>query len=185
LMLIPQESTLLVGPSGAGKSTLFRAISGLWPFGKGEILQPAHAKLMLLPQRPYIPIGPLREAIAYPSPTSAYNDDQLRDTLTKVGLGALAPRLDESDNWQMRLSGGEQQRLAVARALLARPDWLFLDEATASLDEKSEADLYRVIATTLPNATLVSIGHNSTLSAFHKRRIELQVNEGAPATITG
>ena len=185
LMLIPQESTLLVGPSGAGKSTLFRAISGLWPFGKGEILQPAHAKLMLLPQRPYIPIGPLREAIAYPSPTSAYNDDQLRDTLTKVGLGALAPRLGESDNWQMRLSGGEQQRLAVARALLARPDWLFLDEATASLDEKSEADLYRVIATTLPNATLVSIGHNSTLTAFHKRRIELQVNEGAPATITG
>ena len=175
----------MVGPSGSGKSTLFRAIAGLWPFGSGEILQPAYAKLMLLPQRPYLPIGPLRAALAYPSTASAYSEHELQAALIKVGLPALGDRLDDEDNWQMRLSGGEQQRLAVARALLAKPDWLFLDEATASLDEKSEADLYRVIVETLPNATLVSIGHRSTLAAFHKRRIELQTHDGAPATITG
>jgi putative ATP-binding cassette transporter len=185
LMLVPQESTLVVGPSGVGKSTLFRAISGLWPFGSGEILQPAYAKLMLLPQRPYIPIGPLRDAIAYPSAGTAFSDEALREALDKVGLHAFGGRIDQSENWQMRLSGGEQQRLAVARALLARPDWLFLDEATASLDEKSETDLYRAIIETLPSATIVSIGHRSTLAAFHKRRLVLQPQEGGPATIVG
>ncbi len=183
LALIPQESTLVVGPSGVGKSTLFRAISGLWPFGSGEIQQPAHARLMLLPQRPYIPIGPLREALAYPASAASFSDAELHEALFKVGLPALVERLDDSDNWQMRLSGGEQQRLAVARALLARPDWLFLDESTASLDEQSEADLYRVIAKTLPNTTLVSIGHRSTLNAFHKRRIAFEPHEGGPATL--
>ena len=179
------EVVVLCGPSGSGKSTLFRAIAGLWPYGAGEIVQPSHAKLMLLPQRPYIANGPLREALAYPAAASAFSDATLRETLDKVGLSALVPRLDDSEHWQMRLSGGEQQRLAIARALLAKPDWLFLDEATASLDEKSEADLYRVIAKTLPNATLVSIGHRSTLSQFHKRQIELTVHEGGPATLAG
>ena len=183
LALIPQESALVVGPSGVGKSTLFRAISGLWPFGSGEIQQPAFARLMLLPQRPYIPIGPLREALAYPAASSSFSDAQLRDALYHVGLPALVERLDESDNWQMRLSGGEQQRLAIARALLAAPDWLFLDESTASLDEESEADLYRAIAKALPNTTLVSIGHRSTLNAFHRRRIAFEPHEGAPATV--
>jgi putative ATP-binding cassette transporter len=183
LAFVPQQSTLVVGPSGVGKSTLFRAIAGLWPFGSGDILQPPYAKLMLLPQRPYIPIGPLREALAYPASTANFTDEQLRNALTQVGLGAFADRLDESDNWQMRLSGGEQQRLAVARALLAAPDWLFLDEATASLDEDSEAKLYRAIAKTLPKTTLVSIGHRATLSAFHKRRIVFEPGKEAPATI--
>jgi putative ATP-binding cassette transporter len=183
LALIPQESTLVVGPSGVGKSTLFRAISGLWPFGSGEIQQPAHAKLMLLPQRPYIPIGALRDALAYPAASTSFSGAELSDALVKVGLPNLVGRLDDSDNWQMRLSGGEQQRLAVARALLAKPDWLFLDESTASLDEKSEADLYRAIAETLPATTLVSIGHRSTLNAFHKRRIVFEQHEGKPATV--
>jgi vitamin B12/bleomycin/antimicrobial peptide transport system ATP-binding/permease protein len=183
LALIPQESTLVLGPSGIGKSTLFRAIAGIWSFGKGEIHQPAYAKLMLLPQRPYIPNGPLREALAYPGASSSFSEEELRDALVKVGLPALADRLDESETWQMRLSGGEQQRLAIARALLAKPDWLFLDESTASLDEKSEADLYRAIAQTLPGTTLVSIGHRSTLNAFHKRRIAFVNNEGGPATV--
>ncbi len=185
LVLVPQETTLVLGPSGAGKSTLFRAIAGLWPYGKGEIEQPAHAKLMLLPQRPYIPIGSLKQAIAYPSDASSFSEAQLRQALADVGLPALAERLEESDNWQMRLSGGEQQRLAVARALLAKPDWLFLDEATASLDEDSENALYRVIATALPRATIVSIGHRSTLKAFHKRQIQLETHAGAAATLSG
>jgi vitamin B12/bleomycin/antimicrobial peptide transport system ATP-binding/permease protein len=183
LALIPQESTLFVGPSGAGKSTLFRAIAGLWPYGSGAIQQPAFAKLMLLPQRPYIPIGPLREALAYPAASSNFSDERLRGALNKVGLPALADRLDDSDNWQMRLSGGEQQRLAVARALLAEPDWLFLDESTNSLDEKSETAVYRAIAETLPRTTLVSIGHQATISPFHKRRLAFHTHDGAPATI--
>ena len=183
LALVPQESTLVVGPSGVGKSTLFRAISGLWPFGSGEVRQPAYAKLMLLPQRPYIPIGALRDALAYPAAASAFSDAQLREALVKVGLASFQDKLDDHDNWQMHMSGGEQQRLAVARALLAAPDWLFLDEATASLDEKSEADLYRAIAETLPKTTLVSIGHRSTLNAFHKRRVVFTPHGDAPATV--
>ena len=183
LALIPQQPTLFVGPSGAGKSTLFRAIAGLWPFGKGEIQEPAYAKLMLLPQRPYIPIGPLRDALAYPAAASNFTDPQLHNVLRKVGLPGLVERLDDSDNWQMRLSGGEQQRLAIARALLAEPDWLFLDESTASLDEASEAALYRTIAEMLPKTTLVSIGHRSTLHAFHKRRVTFDKAGEAPATV--
>lgn len=183
LVLVPQETTLVLGPSGSGKSTLFRAIAGLWPYGQGEIQQPAHARLMLLPQRPYLPIGPLKDAIAYPSPAANFTPEQLAAALVDVGLPLLADKLEESDNWQMRLSGGEQQRLAVARALLAKPDWLFLDEATASLDEESENALYRAIAGALPQATVVSIGHRSTLKAFHKRQIQLQTHPGEAATL--
>ena len=176
------QPTLLVGPSGAGKSTLFRAIAGIWPFGAGRIAEPK-ASVMLLPQRPYIPLGALRNAIAYPAPPSQFTDAALREALITSGLPHLIHRLDEVNNWQLHLSGGEKQRLAVARALLAAPDWLFLDEATSSLDEASEAEVYLAIAHKLPKTTLVSIGHRTTLSAFHRRRIEMQPHHGGPARV--
>jgi vitamin B12/bleomycin/antimicrobial peptide transport system ATP-binding/permease protein len=182
LTFAANQPTLLTGASGSGKSTLFRAIAGIWPFGAGAIAEP-RASLMLLPQRPYIPIGSLRAAIAYPAPVETFTEPAMREALTAAGLGALADQLDETDNWQMRLSGGEQQRLAIARALLAAPDWLFLDEATSALDEASEAQIYRAIAQKLPGTTLVSIGHNATLSAFHKRRIEMRPQKDGPAEV--
>lgn len=168
------ESILLTGPSGSGKSTLFRALSGLWPFGQGRIRVPEGKSMMLLPQRPYFPMGTLREAVAYPGLESEFSDAALRDALSAVRLPQLVDQLDIDDNWGQRLSGGEQQRLAVARALLAKPDWLLLDEATAALDEPTEDVLYRVIAEKLPDTTVVSIGHRSTLAAFHQRRVDMR-----------
>ncbi|WP_316160542.1 ABC transporter ATP-binding protein/permease [Bradyrhizobium sp. SZCCHNRI20481] len=167
------ERTLLTGPSGAGKSTLFRAIAGVWPFGSGAISVPAHAKLMMLPQRPYFPIGPLKAAIVYPAAADAFSIDLVKEALVAVGLPQLADRLDEDAHWNRMLSLGEQQRLGIARALLHQPQYLFLDEATASLDEPSEARLYRIIAERLPQTTVVSIGHRSTLHDLHDRRVEL------------
>ncbi len=174
LTLAPDQSVLLTGPSGSGKSTIFRAIAGIWPHARGRIGAPAD--MMLLPQRPYLPIGPLREAVAYPGGAEAHADADIRAALEAAQLPGLAARLEESDNWQQRLSGGEQQRLALARALLARPKWLFLDEATSALDEKTEAAVYRMLKEKLPETTLVSIGHRSTLVDLHDRRIDLEPN---------
>jgi putative ATP-binding cassette transporter len=170
--LLDNERTLVTGPSGAGKSTLFRAIAGIWPFGNGSIAIPANAKLMMLPQRPYFPVGSLQAAIVYPAEASAFSSDQVRDALISVGLPQLAPQLEEEAHWNRMLSLGEQQRLGLARALLHAPQYLFLDEATASLDEASEAALYRLIEEKLPATTIVSIGHRSTLEAFHQRNVE-------------
>jgi vitamin B12/bleomycin/antimicrobial peptide transport system ATP-binding/permease protein len=167
------ERTLVTGPSGAGKSTLFRAIAGVWPFGSGSIAVPANATLMMLPQRPYFPVGSLQAAIAYPAEASAYSPDRVENALAAVGLPQLAPRLDEEAHWNRMLSLGEQQRLGLARALLHAPQYLFLDEATASLDETSEAALYRLLEEKLPATTIVSIGHRSTLEAFHQRNVAL------------
>jgi putative ATP-binding cassette transporter len=167
------ERTLVTGPSGSGKSTLFRAIAGIWPFGKGDISIPRGASLMMLPQRPYFPVGALASAITYPAQDGTYGDERLREVLTLVGLPALAARLAEHGHWNRTLSLGEQQRLGIARALLQAPQYLFLDEATASLDEPSEALLYRLIVEKLPNTTIVSIGHRSTLDAFHQRQVSL------------
>jgi vitamin B12/bleomycin/antimicrobial peptide transport system ATP-binding/permease protein len=165
------ERTLVTGPSGAGKSTLFRAIAGIWPFGGGAIAIPAKATLMMLPQRPYFPVASLQAAIVYPAEASAFSPDRVKDTLVAVGLPRLAPRLEEEAHWNRMLSLGEQQRLGLARALLHAPQFLFLDEATASLDEASEAQLYRLIEERLPDTTIVSIGHRSTLEAFHQRNV--------------
>jgi putative ATP-binding cassette transporter len=176
------DRILVTGPSGAGKSTLFRAIAGIWPFGHGTVSIPARAKLMLLPQRPYFPVGSLRAAIVYPAEASAFSASQVGDALIAVGLPQLAPRLEEEAHWNRMLSLGEQQRLGLARALLHAPDFLFLDEATASLDEPSEARLYRLIEETLPATMIVSIGHRSTLQAFHRRHVEL-IRQGNHFTI--
>lgn len=167
------ERTLLTGPSGSGKSTLFRAIAGIWPFGTGSIAIPSHATLMMLPQRPYFPVGSLGGAIAYPAEAGAFSAEQVGETLRAVGLPKLAPRLDEDAHWNRMLSLGEQQRLGIARALLHKPQYLFLDEATASLDESSEASLYKLLKDRLPATTMVSIGHRSTLEAFHQRGVTL------------
>jgi vitamin B12/bleomycin/antimicrobial peptide transport system ATP-binding/permease protein len=167
------EHVLVTGPSGAGKSTLFRAIAGIWPFGDGVITIPANATLMMLPQRPYFPIGALKAAIVYPASPDAFSSALVDEALTAVGLPQLAPRLEEEAHWNRMLSLGEQQRLGIARALLHQPQYLFLDEATASLDEASEATLYRLLAERLKATTTVSIGHRSTLEAFHDGHIVL------------
>lgn len=176
------ERTLLTGPSGSGKSTLFRAIAGIWPFGSGSIAIPAGASVMMLPQRPYFPIGSLQGAIAYPGETDSFSADRVGEALTLVGLPRLAGRLQEEAHWNRTLSLGEQQRLGVARALLHAPQYLFLDEATASLDEPSEAALYSLLGAKLPQTTIVSIGHRSTLEAFHQRHVAM-VRDGDRFTL--
>ena len=165
--------TLVTGPSGAGKSTLFRAIAGVWPFGTGTIAIPANARVMMLPQRPYFPIGKLAAAIVYPADATAFSPEQIKEVLSAVGLERLESQLEQEAHWNQQLSLGEQQRLGLARALLHAPQYLFLDEATASLDEPSEARLYRLLQQRLPATTIVSIGHRSTLDAFHEDNVAL------------
>ena len=165
------ERVLVSGPSGAGKSTLFRALAGVWPFGEGTIAIPKDARMMILPQRPYFPIAPLAAAVAYPAQSGQFDAAKVAELIGAVGLPALVPRIEEEAHWNRMLSLGEQQRLGIARALLYQPDFLFLDEATASLDEPSEAALYQLLDQRLPQATIVSIGHRATLAAFHRRRL--------------
>jgi len=167
------ERVLVSGPSGAGKSTLFRALAGVWPFGAGTISVPKGARLMILPQRPYFPIAPLAEAVAYPGEPGSYDATQVAELVAAVGLPDLAARIDEEAHWNRILSLGEQQRLGLARAILHAPDYLLLDEATASLDEPAEAALYDLLERRLARATIVSIGHRATLAAFHGRRLDL------------
>ena len=183
LTLRKGEATLVVGPSGSGKSSLFRALAGIWPYGTGRVATPPEARVLLLPQRPYLPIGTLRQAIAYPGSAAAYDDAAIRAALVAARLPDLIDDLDTETTWSQRLSGGEQQRLSLARAFLTKPNWLFLDEATAALDEASEAALYTTLAKELPDTTLVSIGHRATLSAFHARRITLHAGMDGLSTL--
>ena len=180
----PGDATLISGPSGAGKSTLFRAIAGIWPFGRGEVRLPRDARVLFLPQKPYLPIGTLREVVSYPTPPVGLDDAALRETLQAVGLPELAGRLHEAAHWALALSPGEQQRIAFARALVQKPEWLFLDEATSALDEETEARLYALLRERLPGTTVVSVGHRSTLRAFHARRLVVTPNGTGSATVT-
>jgi vitamin B12/bleomycin/antimicrobial peptide transport system ATP-binding/permease protein len=170
----PAERVLITGPSGSGKTSLFRVLGGVWPFGVGTVRIPQGAKLLVLPQRPYLPLGTLRGALAYPGPETSFTPTEIHDVLRATGLDALQDSLDETAYWADRLSMGEQQRLSIARALLQKPDWLFLDEATAALDEPAEAMLYRLLLKRLPDAAIVSIGHRSSLVMFHERFLALR-----------
>jgi putative ATP-binding cassette transporter len=157
----PGSKTVIRGPSGAGKSTLFRLLAGIWPFGSGIVQQPA-GQTLFLPQRPYIPLGTLRHALAYPSDSSLFTDSQFQSVLHDAGLDQLAHELDSEVSWAQRLSGGEQQRLALARAMLLKPDLLFLDEATAHLDPDAEAAILTRLQARLPLTTIVAITHGAT-----------------------
>ena len=181
LTAAPGEAVLLTGVSGGGKSTLFRALAGIWPFGGGRVEVPANTRALFLPQRPYLPLGTLRRAVAYPSAAGDFADAAVCEALEAVGLAHLIPRLDDPDLWERRLSGGEQQRLAVARALLQKPDWLFLDEATASLDPAAEEQLYALLRERLPGAGIVSIAHRPAVARFHDRGIRLENGALVPA----
>jgi putative ATP-binding cassette transporter len=183
LDLRPGDTALISGPSGAGKSTLFRAIAGIWPFGSGEIRLPRAARVLFLPQKPYLPIGTLREVVSYPTPPAGIADAALREALAAVGLPELAGRLDERAHWALALSPGEQQRIGFVRALVQRPDWLFLDEATSALDEESESLLYGLLRERLPALTLVSVGHRSTLRPFHARSLVVTPGDHGGATV--
>jgi putative ATP-binding cassette transporter len=168
----PGSPLLVTGPSGSGKSTLLRAIAGLWPFGRGRI-RVAESRSLFLPQRPYLPLGTLAEVLVYPHAAAEFPRDKLAEALRAVGLPHLVEQLDEDGNWALRLSIGEQQRVAFARVLLARPEIVFLDEATSALDEAAEMSLYRLLREAPWRPTIVSVGHHGTLRRFHDTVVDL------------
>lgn len=167
------ESLLITGRSGAGKSTLLRTLAGIWPYGTGKVTRPTES-VLFLPQKPYLPLGTLRQALIYPQTKSPLTDAQLRDILSQCRLEELRSRLDEFADWTQILSLGEQERIAFARVLVARPAWLFLDEATAALDEQTERHLYTLVRESLPKTAIISVGHRSTLIAFHEQNLSLE-----------
>jgi len=170
----PGQSVVVTGASGLGKSTLFRAIAGIWPFGAGRIELPAAGRALFLPQRPYVPLGTLKRAVCYPDNEATFTDAEAGAALEAAELGHLVPRLHEADAWAQRLSGGEQQRLALARVLLLKPDWLFLDEATASLDPEAEERLHARLKAALPGTAIVSIAHRPAVARFHDRTLRIE-----------
>ena len=183
LSILRGDTVLLGGASGSGKSTLFRAVAGIWPFGHGEIRGPSGAQVLFLPQKPYLPIDTLRQVVSYPMPAGGVDDVTVREALEAVGLRDLVVRLDEVGHWALQLSPGEQQRIAFARALVQKPDWLFLDEATSAVDEATEARLYRLVRERLAGTTVFSVGHRATLRPFHSRQLLVRTNGNGPASI--
>jgi putative ATP-binding cassette transporter len=170
----PGSRWLVQGPSGSGKSTLMRALAGLWPFGDGTIDAPVGAKLMFIPQQSYLPIGTLKAALSYPSTAGVFSDEDCREALRACNLNAYGTRLEESGHWAKMMSPGEQQRLAAARVLLHKPDFMFLDEATSALDAENEMLIYTAIIDALPNAAIVSVAHRESVTGFHESRIEIE-----------
>lgn len=173
------ERVLIRGQSGSGKSTIMRAVAGVWPWGRGAIHLPTGA-ITFMPQKPYFPLGTLRDIMLYPTAPEGIDDDVLKEMLHKVGLDHLRERLDESERWDHILSGGEQQRVAFARALVHKPEWIFMDEATSALDEAGQENVMKLLIEELPETSVVSIGHRPGLEAFHTR--ELTLVPGADGT---
>ena len=176
--IAPGEKVLFVGESGSGKSTLVRAIAGLWPWGDGEISIKPGAKMFLMPQRPYIPLGALRRAVIYPMGAEEVDDAKVKDAIEAVGLGEHLDRLDEEGPWDQTLSGGEKQRVAFARLLIHEPDILVMDESTSALDKESQRELLELVESRLPGITILSVGHRPELEAFHERKIVLETRPG-------
>ena len=168
------ERLLIMGPSGGGKSTLVRALAGIWPFGEGVVEMPDGDRPLFLPQKPYLPLGTLRDVLVYPFGVPDVSDAGLQGVLHLVGMGVLADKLEDARLWSHVLSLGEQQRLAFARILLQKPQWVFLDEATSSLDEPAEDALYGTLIEALPDTAIISVGHRSSLFQYHQRRLRLQ-----------
>ena len=173
LAISPAERVLVTGPSGSGKTSLFRALGGVWPFGAGTIRIPQGAKLLVLPQRPYLPLGSLRAALAYPDAPTSFATAAIEDALKRVGLAEFLPMLDVPARFDKSLSLGQQQLVGFARLLLHRPAWVFLDEATSALDELSQKRVMSIFDHELAGATVVSIGHRPGLEAFHPRVLHL------------
>lgn len=172
----PGERVLIRGQSGSGKSTIMRAIAGVWPWGRGSVELP-RGRIAFMPQKPYFPLGTLRDAMLYPEKPEGIDDTDLREALHKVGLDHLRDRLGEEARWDHILSGGEQQRVAFARVLIQRPRWVFMDEATSALDEAGQANVMKLLAEALPETAVISIGHRPGLEAFHTRELILEPGE--------
>ena len=167
--IAPGDRVAITGPSGTGKTLLMRAIAGIWPFGAGRIEVPSRARMLFVPQWPYLPIGTLRAVASYPEAEGTFPDDRIVEALRLVGLDRFATRLDDTDAWEQLLSPHEQQRIALVRILLQEPDWLFLDKATSALDEAAEREMYALLAERLPHATIVTIAHRASVATYHTR----------------
>lgn len=177
------DRVAITGPSGTGKTILLRAIAGIWPFGKGRIEVPAGARMLFLPQRPYLPLGSLRAVVSYPAAEGTFGDQRIRDELERLGLSHLEERLGDLEPWDQILSGHEQQRLAIARVLLNEPDWVFLDKATSELEEAMEKRVYELLAERLPHMAVVSVAHRPAVEAYHAKRWTLVSHDHGPAAL--
>jgi putative ATP-binding cassette transporter len=167
------DTLLITGPSGSGKSTLMRTLAGIWPFAKGNIDFPQDECVLFLPQKPYLPLGSLRETLLYPHGIGGISDQTLQAVMGMCKLSQLSEQLDKVENWSQVLSLGEQQRIAFARTLLQQPKWLFLDEATSALDEPTESLMYRLLSEQLQDSAIISVGHRQTLASYHRKRLHI------------